>query len=63
MVPFVGSARLTLWGAAQFVASIAPIVRDADAARLFYQDALDPSLEGEDGGYKFTHKLEGTHGS
>ena len=44
----------------QFVASIAPIVRDADAARLFYQDALGLSLEGEEGGYKFTHKLEGT---
>lgn len=44
----------------QFVASIAPIVRDADAARLFYEDTLGLSLEGEEGGYKFTHKLEGT---
>jgi catechol 2,3-dioxygenase-like lactoylglutathione lyase family enzyme len=31
----------------QFVASFAPIVRDADASRLFYRD------------YLFTHKLEG----
>ncbi len=44
----------------KFVASIAPIVRDADAARMFYQDALGLSLEGEEGDYVFTHKLEGT---
>ncbi len=44
----------------QFVASIAPIVRDADATRLFYQDALGLSFEGGEGGYLFTHKLEGT---
>ena len=44
----------------QFVASIAPIVRDADAARLFYRDALGLSFEGEEGDYVFTQKLEGT---
>jgi catechol 2,3-dioxygenase-like lactoylglutathione lyase family enzyme len=44
----------------QFVASIAPIVRDADAARAFYRDALGLSFEGGDGDYVFTHKLDGT---
>ena len=44
----------------QFVASIAPIVRDAEAARDFYQDALGLSLEGGEGTYKFTHRLDGT---
>jgi catechol 2,3-dioxygenase-like lactoylglutathione lyase family enzyme len=44
----------------QFVASVAPIVRDVDAARLFYEDGLGLSFEGEDGDYVFTHKLEGT---
>ena len=44
----------------QFVASVAPIVRDADAARSFYQDALGLSFEGEEGDYLFTQKLEGT---
>jgi catechol 2,3-dioxygenase-like lactoylglutathione lyase family enzyme len=44
----------------QFVASVAPIVRDADAARLFYRDALGLSFEGEEGDYLFTQKLEGT---
>ena len=44
----------------QFVASIAPIVRDADAARLFYRDALGLSFEGEEGDYVFTQELEGT---
>jgi catechol 2,3-dioxygenase-like lactoylglutathione lyase family enzyme len=44
----------------QFVASIAPIVRDADATRLFYEGALGLSFEGDEGGYLFTHKLEGT---
>ena len=43
----------------QFVASIAPIVRDADAARAFYRDALGLSFEGGEGDYVFTHKLEG----
>jgi len=44
----------------QFVASVAPIVRDADAARAFYRDALGLTFEGGDGDYVFTHKLEGT---
>ena len=44
----------------QFVTSIAPIVRDADASRSFYRNALGLSFEGEDGDYLFTHKLEGT---
>src|ERR1700694_6054676 len=44
----------------QFVASVAPIVRDADAARAFYRDALGLSFEGGDGDYVFTHRLEGT---
>ena len=44
----------------QFVASVAPIVRDADAARAFYADALGLSFEGSDDEYVFTQKLEGT---
>ena len=44
----------------QFVASVAPIVRDAHAARSFYRDTLGLSFEGEDGDYVFTHQLEGT---
>jgi catechol 2,3-dioxygenase-like lactoylglutathione lyase family enzyme len=44
----------------QFVASVAPIVRDAQATRSFYRDALGLSFEGEDGDYLFTHELEGT---
>src|SRR5947208_2985531 len=44
----------------QFVTSIAPIVRDAEAARAFYADALGLSFEGSDGEYVFTQKLEGT---
>lgn len=44
----------------QFVTSIAPIVRDTEAARSFYGDALGLSFEGEEGDYAFTHKLEGT---
>jgi catechol 2,3-dioxygenase-like lactoylglutathione lyase family enzyme len=44
----------------QFVTSIAPIVRDTDASRSFYRNALGLSFEGEDGDYLFTHKLEGT---
>jgi catechol 2,3-dioxygenase-like lactoylglutathione lyase family enzyme len=44
----------------QFVASVAPIVRDAGAARSFYRDALGLSFEGEEGDYAFTHELEGT---
>ena len=44
----------------QFVTSVAPIVRDADASRSFYRDALGLSFEGEEGDYVFTHRLEGT---
>ncbi len=44
----------------QFVASVAPIVRDAEAARAFYGDALGLSFEGGDGTYVFTQKLDGT---
>lgn len=44
----------------QFVASVAPIVRDAEAARAFYGDALGLSFEGSEGDYLFTHKLDGT---
>jgi catechol 2,3-dioxygenase-like lactoylglutathione lyase family enzyme len=44
----------------QFVASVAPIVRDANEARLFYSEALGLSFEGEEGDYRFTHELDGT---
>lgn len=44
----------------QFVTSVAPIVRDVDAARSFYSDALGLSFEGEAGDYRYTHQLEGT---
>jgi len=38
----------------QFLASIAPIVRDDVAARDFYQGALGLSFEGGEADYKFT---------
>ncbi len=44
----------------QFVTSVAPIVRDAEASRSFYADALGLSFEGQDGDYVFTHELGGT---
>ena len=44
----------------QFVASVAPIVRDTKAARAFYTDALGLSFEGGEGDYLFTQELEGT---
>jgi catechol 2,3-dioxygenase-like lactoylglutathione lyase family enzyme len=44
----------------QFVTSVAPIVRDADASRFFYRDALGLSFEGGDGDYVFTERLDGT---
>ncbi len=44
----------------QFVASVAPIVRDAEAARAFYRDALGLSFEGGEGDYVFTQRLAGT---
>lgn len=43
-----------------FVASIAPIARDVDAARAFYRDALGLSFEGSEGDYLFTQRLGGT---
>jgi catechol 2,3-dioxygenase-like lactoylglutathione lyase family enzyme len=43
----------------QFIASVAPIVRDTVAARAFYADALGLSFEGGEGDYVFTHKLAG----
>jgi len=43
----------------QFVTSIAPIVRDAEASGSFYSDALGLGFEGQDGDYVFTHELEG----
>ena len=43
----------------QFVASVAPIVRDAPAARAFYRDTLGLSFEGQEGDYWFTDKLAG----
>jgi catechol 2,3-dioxygenase-like lactoylglutathione lyase family enzyme len=44
----------------QFLASIAPIVRDDVAARDFYQGALGLSFEGGEGDYKFTERLRGS---
>jgi catechol 2,3-dioxygenase-like lactoylglutathione lyase family enzyme len=44
----------------QFIASVAPIVRDVAAARAFYQHTLGLSFEGVDGDYVFTQRLEGT---
>jgi catechol 2,3-dioxygenase-like lactoylglutathione lyase family enzyme len=44
----------------QFVTSIAPIVRDLEASRSFYADALGLGFEGQEGDYVFTHELEGT---
>src|SRR6266571_1372577 len=44
----------------QFVASVAPIVRDTKAARAFYADALGLSFEGGEGDYLFTQELDGT---
>lgn len=43
----------------EFVASIAPIVRDGDAARAFYQGALGLAFEGGEGDYVFTQRLGG----
>ena len=43
----------------QFVASMAPIVRDAEAAWKFYEDALGVRFEGGEGDYRYTERLEG----
>ncbi len=42
-----------------FVASVSPIVGDADAARAFYGGALGLSFEGGEGDYVFTEQLPG----
>lgn len=42
-----------------FVASVSPIVSDADAARAFYGGALGLAFEGGEGDYVFTERLEG----
>lgn len=44
----------------QFVTSVAPIVRDAEASRSFYANALGLVFEGQEGDYVFTHELAGT---
>ncbi len=44
----------------QFVTSVAPIVRDAEASYTFYADALGLDFEGQEGEYVFTHELVGT---
>ena len=44
----------------QFLTSIAPIVRDTESSRSFYEDALGLVFEGQAGDYVFTHELEGT---
>jgi catechol 2,3-dioxygenase-like lactoylglutathione lyase family enzyme len=43
-----------------FVASVAPIVRDLEAARAFYEGALGLTFEGGEGDYRFTQRLGGT---
>ena len=43
----------------RFVASVSPIVRDAEAARRFYAGALGVSFEGGQGDYVFTERLDG----
>ena len=42
-----------------FVAAVSPIVRDNDAARAFYGEALGLSFEGGEGDYVFTERLGG----
>jgi catechol 2,3-dioxygenase-like lactoylglutathione lyase family enzyme len=42
-----------------FVASVSPIVRDSEASRAFYGDALGLSFEGGEGDYVFTERLGG----
>jgi catechol 2,3-dioxygenase-like lactoylglutathione lyase family enzyme len=41
----------------QFIASVAPIVRDAAAANQFYKQALGLPFEGGDGDYVYTERL------
>ena len=42
-----------------FLTSVAPIVRDGEASRTFYGDALGLEFEGQEGDYVFTHELKG----
>ena len=42
-----------------FVASVSPIVREPEASRAFYRDALGVSFERGEGDYVFTERLEG----
>ena len=44
----------------QFVATIAPIVRDIRASHAFYRDALGLSFEGGGGDYIYSGHLDGT---
>lgn len=41
------------------VASVSSIVRDADAAKRLYRDALGITFEGGEGDYVFTERLSG----
>ena len=43
----------------QFLTSVAPIVRDGEASRSFYAEALGLRFEGKEGDYMFTHELGG----
>ena len=43
----------------QFLTSVAAIVRDGEASRSFYAEALGLRFEGKEGDYMFTHELEG----
>jgi catechol 2,3-dioxygenase-like lactoylglutathione lyase family enzyme len=43
----------------RFVASFSPIVRDVEATRALYRDAVGIAFEGEVGDYLFTEKLDG----
>ena len=42
-----------------FIAIVAPIVKDTDAAHRFYKDSLGLSFEGGEGDYVFTEQLDG----
>jgi catechol 2,3-dioxygenase-like lactoylglutathione lyase family enzyme len=43
----------------RFVASFSPIVRDVEATRALYRDAIGVAFEGEVGDYLYTEKLDG----
>ena len=42
-----------------FVSGFGPIVRDQRASERFYIDSLGLSFRSEDGGYRYTDKIEG----